>query len=344
MHELLPSICRNHQVSTWWNGAWGFDVEGIMSRMKLCHEWMMSQMNQLRMNHGTNELCHEWIMSRMNYVTNELCYEWIMSRMNYVLTNEYASSICRNRKGSTRRNGAWGFDDEWIVIRKDDVTNESCHEWINYEWIMARMNFSRMNQSRMNYVTNEYVSSIRINISIYMYVYIYMCHEGSTRWNFGWGLDMNESCHGWMMSRMNTYHPYAGIIKSRPGGTAREDSMMSESCDEWIVSRLNQSRLNQLRMNQLRMNHVTDGWCREWIRILNAQELWNLDPGEQHKRTRLRLKQPCWGKIRWSRLYSCIDVTAYIYVYTYTHVYAYMLRVGQVVYVWFYEYNCIAVR
>ena len=264
MHELLPSICRTSsldlverrmRIRCWRNHV----ANEIMSRMndvtnesitnESWHERIMS-----RMNYVTNELCHEWIMSRMNYVTNELCYEWIMSRMNYVLTNEYASSICRIHKGSTRRNGAWGFDDEWIMIRKDDVTNELCHEWINYEWIMARMNFSRMNQSRMNYVTNEYVSSIHINISIYMYVYIYMCHEGSTRWNFGWGLDMNESCHGWMMSRMNTYHAYAGIIKSRPGGTAREI--------RWWVNHVT----NELYHDWINLDWINYDWINyEWI-------------------------------------------------------------------------------
>jgi len=218
---------------------------------------------------------------------------------------------------------------------------------------------SRMNQLRMNHGTNEFFKNepitnelchkwIRI-VHTYKHIYIYVCIHIYVSWRLDQVELRMRTRYEWIMSRMNDVtNEYVSCIRRDYQVSTRRngawDSMMSESCDEWIVSRLNQSRLNQLRMNQLRMNHVTDEWCREWIRILNAQELWNLDPGEQHKRTRLRLKQPCWGKIRWSRLYSCRAVTAYIYVYTYTHVYAHMLRVEQVVYVWFYECNCIAVR
>ena len=202
---------------------------------KFCHEWIMSRMNQSRMNtyhiYAEIEKARPGGTAHQDSIMNESCHQWIMSRMNCI-TNEYVSSIRKNYQVSTRRNGASGLDHEWILLRRDNITNESCHEWINFERIMARM----------YYVTNE------------------LCHE--------------------------------------------------------------------------------------WIRIIHTQELWNLDPAEQHKRTRLRLKQPYWGKIRWSRFYSygCIHTCVYIHACVCIHVEDRTGCIFMAVYIHVYTYMCIHTR
>ena len=247
-----------------------------------------------------------------------------MSGINYV-TNEYVSYTRRNHQVSTRCDGAWGLNDAWMMSLRNSVMNELCHEWTNHEWIriIYTQKSRRLDLAERRIRTRSWMNHVT-----------------------------NGLCHEWIVLRMNTYHPYVRIIKSRPGGTAHQDSIMNEFCYEEIISRMNHVT-NESISNELwhecimsRMNYVTNELCHEWIRIIHTQELWNLDPAEQHKRTRLRLKQPCWGKIRWSRFYSygCIHTCVYIHACVCIHVEDRTGCIFMAVYIHVYTYMCIHTR